>query len=236
MKVLSWNCNCKFRDKYQLLKKYNADILIIQECEDPQQSSDSEYKQWAKNYLWVGDKKHQGLGVFAKTNITLKALPPHSNAYKLFLPVLINNQYTLVAVWTKSASTLKKGYINQLWNFLLENKEFLDFSKIIIAGDWNSNAQSDRKRSEGNHSDVVRFLKKEDVHSAYHYLQKIEHGDESMATFFLHRNIKKPYHFDYIFTHESWLNQDCSFSLFKPTQWLKYSDHIPILLDTKNHI
>ena len=59
MKVLSWNCNCKFRDKYQLLKKYNADILIIQECEDPQQSSDSEYKQWAKNYLWVGDKKHQ---------------------------------------------------------------------------------------------------------------------------------------------------------------------------------
>jgi len=137
MKVLSWNCNCKFRDKYQLLKKYNADILIIQECEDPQQSSDSEYKLWAKNYLWVGDKKHQGLGVFAKTNITLKALPLHSNAYKLFLPVLINNQYTLVAVWTKSASTIKRGYINQLWNFLLENRGFLDFSKIIIAGDWN---------------------------------------------------------------------------------------------------
>jgi|TARA_B110000196_G_C21088518_1_gene636304 endonuclease/exonuclease/phosphatase family metal-dependent hydrolase len=236
MKVLSWNCNCKFRDKYQLLDQYNADILIIQECEDPQQSSDSKYKSWAKNYLWVGDRKHQGLGVFAKTNIKLEALLPLSNNYKLFLPVLINNQYNLVGVWTKSASTLKKGYINQLWNFLLENREILDFSKIIITGDWNSNAKWDKKRSEGNHSDVVEFLKGKSVHSAYHYLQKLEHGCERAATFFLHRNIKKPYHFDYIFTHKSWLNKDCSFSLFKPTQWLKYSDHIPILLDTKNSI
>jgi hypothetical protein len=106
----------------------------------------------------VGDRKHQGLGIFAKTNIKLEALLPLSNNYKLFLPVLINNQYNLVGVWTKSASTLKKGYINQLWNFLLENREILDFSKIIITGDWNSNAKWDRKRSEGNHSDVVEFL------------------------------------------------------------------------------
>ena len=44
MKILSWNCNCRFRDKYHLLDKYNADILIIQECENPQHSSNSEYK------------------------------------------------------------------------------------------------------------------------------------------------------------------------------------------------
>jgi len=234
MKVLSWNCNCKFRDKYQLLDQYNADILIIQECEDPQQSSDSKYKLWAENYLWVGDRKHQGLGVFAKTNIKLEALPPVSNTYKLFLPVLVNNQYSLIGVWTKSASTIKKGYINQLWNFLLENRIILDFSKIIIAGDWNSNAQSNNKRSEGNHSDVVQLLKGENVHSAYHDFQNSAHGSEREATFFLYRNIEKPYHFDYIFAHKTWLKQGYSFSLLKPTQWLKYSDHMPIILDTKS--
>ena len=232
MKILSWNCNCKFRDKYHLLDKYNADILIIQECEDPQHSSNSAYKLWAKNYLWIGDNKHKGLGIFAQTNNTLETLFPTSNTYQLFLPVLINNQYPLIGVWTKSASTTKKGYINQLWNFLVENRKALDFSKIIIAGDWNSNSQWDKKRPEGNHTDVVKLLKIENVHSAYHYLNNVEQGVEKEATFFLYRKIEKSFHIDYIFVNKSWFTQDSSFSLFRPDEWLKHSDHVPILFNT----
>jgi len=234
MKILSWNCNCKFREKFHLLDQYNADIMIIQECEDPKQSLHKEYKSWAKNYIWVGDNKHKGLGVFASKNINLKKLSIPSSNYKLFLPILINNKHTLIGVWTKASTTTKKGYINQLYNFLVENKKILDFSKIIIAGDWNSNAQWDNKRPIGNHSDVVRLLKEENVYSAYHYLKKIEHGSEVDTTFYLYRNKIRSFHIDYIFLNKNWLTTPYSFSVFNSNQWLKYSDHVPIVFAGQN--
>lgn len=35
MRIVSWNCNGKFREKYRYLLKLQADILVIQECENP---------------------------------------------------------------------------------------------------------------------------------------------------------------------------------------------------------
>lgn len=36
MRVVSWNANRKFREKFQMLDDYyQADLYIIQECEDP---------------------------------------------------------------------------------------------------------------------------------------------------------------------------------------------------------
>ena len=42
MKLITWNCNGGFRNKYHLLAD-NFDILIIQECENPNHST-KEYK------------------------------------------------------------------------------------------------------------------------------------------------------------------------------------------------
>jgi exonuclease III len=67
MKIVSWNCNGAFRKKFESLDYLQADILIIQECEDPKKSKDTPYINWASNYLWVGNNKNSGLGVFAKT-------------------------------------------------------------------------------------------------------------------------------------------------------------------------
>ena len=234
MKFLSWNCNCKFREKFHLLDEYKPDVMIVQECEDPERSFDKEYKSWAKNYIWIGDNKNKGLGVFANKNINLKKLPIPSSNYKLFLPILINNKHTLIGVWTKASTTKKNGYINQLYNFLAENKNILDFSKIIIAGDWNSNAQWDSKRPTGNHSNVVSLLNKKNVHSAYHYLNEVDHGSELEPTFYHYRDKTKAFHIDYIFLNKNWLEKPYSFSIFNSDPWLKYSDHVPIVFDSHN--
>ena len=48
MKIISWNCCGKFREKFKEIIKYNADIYVIQECEDPSQSKNEQYTFFSK--------------------------------------------------------------------------------------------------------------------------------------------------------------------------------------------
>jgi exonuclease III len=43
MKIITWNCNGAFRKKFESLVSIDADILVIQECEDPAESKDKKY-------------------------------------------------------------------------------------------------------------------------------------------------------------------------------------------------
>ena len=63
MRVVSWNCNGAFRKKYKSIQAFDADIYVIQECEDPLAAKDSGYNEFAQNYLWTG-QKNRGLGIF----------------------------------------------------------------------------------------------------------------------------------------------------------------------------
>ena len=69
MKIVSWNAGMKFREKFKILDEYyHADLYVIQECEDPARTKNKEYQKFAQNYLWIGDNKNKGLGVFASNN------------------------------------------------------------------------------------------------------------------------------------------------------------------------
>ncbi|MDN5092016.1 hypothetical protein [Aliarcobacter butzleri] len=80
MKILTWNCNGAFRKKAYLLDDLELDIYIIQECENP--NTYSKEKERKTNYLWKGNNKNKGLGIFAKDNIKLKMLDWSDKNYK----------------------------------------------------------------------------------------------------------------------------------------------------------
>ena len=140
MKIVTWNCNGAFRKKFESLDYLNADIYIIQECGDPEQSNDRLYKNWASNFLWLGNNKNKGLGVFANKNILLTPLDWDSTGLELFIPFLVNNEYLFLAVWTKQSKTSELQYIGQLWKYLQIHQSKLHPSKSIVCGDFNSNA------------------------------------------------------------------------------------------------
>lgn len=235
MKIITWNCNGAFRKKFHSILELNADIIVIQECENPAESKDVEYKKWAKNYLWIGDSKNKGLAIFAKETITLQHLDWSDNfkdhSVKHFLPCLINNDFQLLGIWTHQNKSPNFGYIGQLWKYLQVNKS--NFKKILIAGDLNSNAIWDQWDRWWNHSDVIKELEEINITSLYHKYFKEIQGKETKPTFFLQRNISKSYHIDYCFASRGFAKNLKNIEVPEFTNWLHLSDHVPVIITLK---
>jgi hypothetical protein len=55
MKILNWNCDGGFftKGKYKSILKYDADIMIIQECSDPEKSINDDYEKGNPHYKKV---------------------------------------------------------------------------------------------------------------------------------------------------------------------------------------
>lgn len=229
MRIVSWNCNGALRNKLHRLQSLNADLCIIQECEDPIRSSSAAYQSWAQNHLWVGTNKNRGLGVFAKPEVQLEAIPLASEPLELFLPCKINGSINLLAAWTREANSPTFRYIGQLWKFLQKHEHFLNAEYSALIGDLNSNACWDVWDRWWNHSDVVRQLAETGLSSLYHFSTSERQGSESKPTFYMHRKLEKPYHIDYAFLSTKLL-KGATCEVGDPASWLEDSDHMPLVI------
>lgn len=229
MKIVTWNCNGAFRKKYHAIENFQADILVIQECEDPARST-KEYQDYAGDYLWKGDNKNKGIGVFSKGDLEVKDLNWNDDGLESFLSCRIGDMFNFVAVWTKYANSPNFRYIGQLWKYLQLHKEQFSEGDLVLCGDLNSNMQWDQWDRWWNHSDVVRELKELNIHSLYHRIMNEEQGKESKPTLFMHRKLERPYHIDYAFLSESLFSDNRNtLEVGDPDTWLDYSDHMPIV-------
>ena len=227
MRFVSWNCNGAFRKKFHLLDDMAADVYVIQECEDPARSNDARYSAWASNYLWLGQSKNKGLGVFARPEITLEPIAQDVATLEYFLPCKVAGELTLLAVWAREANSPTFKYIGQLYKYLQLHGASLNTSKSVIAGDLNSNARWDVWDRWWNHSDVVNSLSAMDIVSLYHQLRSEAQGAELVPTFYLQRKLAKPYHIDYVFASAGLLAA-AELEVGSSDVWLEHSDHMPL--------
>lgn len=223
MRILSWNCNGKFRDKFQEVLAIEADIYVIQECENPAECSSTAYKKFADNYLWIGENKNKGLGVFARKGILLEENSWPKYCLRNFLSIRVNTVFDLIAVWA-CRPYIEEYYIYQNINIPYYNND------TVIIGDFNSNAIWDKKHYTRTHSAVVQQLNEIGLCSAYHYINGEDQGNESTPTFYLYRHTDKGYHIDHCFISASNIQ---NYRVLHSIDWLKKSDHLPILLETK---
>jgi exonuclease III len=84
MKIITWNCSGAFRKKICKIKELNPDIMVIQECENPEKYMDKIDKENKFNFYWTGHNQHKGLGVFYTSDQKVEklegfSLPPRSS-------------------------------------------------------------------------------------------------------------------------------------------------------------
>ncbi|MBP2119282.1 hypothetical protein J2Z45_002875 [Cohnella lubricantis] len=224
-----------YRKKASQILPYKPDILVVPECESPERLRFNSSLPKAKDMKWYGDNATKGLGIFSYSEFRFELHPRYNPDYKYIIPLLVTGpvEFTLFAVWAMNDRVNREHrYIGQVWNSLIYYGPEVN-GNVVWLGDFNSNAIWDHERRIANHSDVVDVLLKYQIESAYHHFYREKHGRELLPTFYMHRKIDKPYHIDYCFLSSKLLHSASNFTVGKYSDWIAYSDHVPIIVDLK---
>jgi exodeoxyribonuclease III len=234
MKLISWNCQGAFRKKAEFILKENPDVLIIQECENPENLFFNSKIKLPNEFLWFGENKNKGVGVFSYSDYKFKLLDEYNSEFKIVIPILVYNEqtsFTLFAICANNPQDKNNQYIGQVWKAINFYATILTDNSTILIGDFNSNKIWDKKQKIGNHSDVVERLKQKNIFSVYHKYFKEEQGKEQQPTFYLYRHKDKPYHIDYCFVSAEIFEKLIDIKIGSYGYWTQHSDHSPIIVE-----
>jgi len=228
MKIVTWNANGKFRDKVQLFDPKSTNILVVQECENTEKSIES-YNAAGWKFLWLGENKNKGLGIFVPLNHTIEPLSWEMENCRYFLPVTINQKNIVIGVWAMGGKSKSVSYAGQVSRFLYEYSDKINPEHTMIIGDFNSNSIWDKRHKNANHTNNDARLNQVGLRSLYHSKKNELQGSETEPTFFMYRKPDKPYHIDFAYLPEKYL-EGASIDIGSNENWLKYSDHMPIFI------
>ena len=222
-----------FRRKAGIILKHKPDILIVQECEQPEKLKFDKNIPLPNQSFWFGNNPHKGLGIFSYGKFRLKLLKTHNPDIQTIVPLSVTGgpvDFTLYAIWAWNPSDDDGPYVEQIWKALHHYDKHLTNKPVILAGDFNSNTIWDRPKRIGNHSAVVKRLEEKKIYSIYHWHYKQEQGKEKHPTLYMYRHKDKPYHIDYCFVSADLLTKLQSVEIGKHRFWTKHSDHVPLIV------
>ena len=223
MKIITWNCCLKLSSKFETIKRLNADILIIQECE----KLPKDYFPGAE-YHWIGHQDNKGVGVVL-FNLTAEIDKAFNDKLDYFLPLNLDNGIKLLATWSftyRAAGRFGDGHLGHVSDALSYYKDWLtETDQGIIAGDFNNSVIWDKGTKESNFMNTNSALQSLGYQSTYHQLTGEGFGAEKSATLYHTKNKNKQYHIDYIYLKGiTALNSEIG----AYEEWIKLSDHMPL--------
>lgn len=230
-RIATWNCNMAFRKKKYRILNHDPDILVIQECENPEKTGEwSEFSDWQ----WVGDNEDKGLGVFCRNGIKIDRTIENDSNSRFVLPVETTGSVDVFGVWAMNdEDEPRRRYIGQVYTSLQHYKDFVD-ENTVVAGDFNWNVmwdESPKSPLHGNFTETVEILNEIGLYSSYHRVVDSEFGEETDPTFFMHKKEKRDYHTDYLFVPSEKSDSITEFYIGSYEDWSDASDHMPLLVE-----
>jgi exodeoxyribonuclease-3 len=226
-----------FRKKADLILTYKPDILIVPECEHPEKLLFPIDTPKPTDTLWFGKNQNKGLAIFSYSNFRFTVLDIHNQDLKMIIPIAVTDgqfDFNLFAIWANNPTDRDGQYVEQIWKAIHHYNNLLTDTKTILVGDFNSNTIWDRKHRESNHSNVVKLLEDKGIFSTYHLYNKQTQGTEKHPTLYMYRHKDKPYHIDYCFASKDLLDKVSSVEIGEFDEWIKYSDHVPVVVTFDN--
>ncbi len=233
MKIITWNCNMAFRKKANFILKHQPDIIVVPECECPDRLRFSNQTPLPTDIIWHGTNINKGLAVLSYSNYRFKLLDIHNPNLKYILPISViggSYEFILFAIWANNPHDKDGQYVTQVWKAIHYYDSFILNKKTILAGDFNSNSIWDMPRRAGNHSAVVDKLAQKGIFSTYHQFYQQEQGKEAHPTLFMYRHEDKPYHIDYCFASNDFLEKMVEVEVGLYNDWIHCSDHKPLIV------
>ncbi|HFJ9434327.1 endonuclease/exonuclease/phosphatase family protein [Bacillus thuringiensis] len=234
MKIVAWNAGMAFRKKIDKILPLKADILVISECEKSEKWGQIDKEKGINDFLWEGDNPNKGIGLITlDERYQIEIHPDYDKSLRYIVPIKVSSdkqEFIMFAVWSQKGETRYSSYIGQIY-LALEKYASLLKEPCIIVGDWNSNKVFDHIKRVKTHSEVVEFLEAFGIKSAYHHFSEEEQGEESKATHYFRKEKARPFHIDYLFASEIFLEQLKFFKIGSCEEWIEFSDHMPIIAE-----
>src|ERR1039457_3815777 len=242
MRIVVWNCNMALHKKLDALARIAPDVIVLPEAGEPSRLPERMVLAATRTYEWIGGISYKGLGVMAFAPFELEPACPPDRNLEWVLPLRVRGpvDFILLAVWALNhrASPQAKGpnRDRQVTDALEAYAHLFNEGPVVVAGDLNVNAIWDKPNGTRPFATKVNLLRQRGLVSAYHEVLGVLFGEESDPTIYWRdRKTDGPrYYIDYCFLPESWIPHT-SVSVGSFDEWiaLKYSDHVPMIVDVE---
>jgi exonuclease III len=230
MRIATWNVNNgdMMSKLFRLVERFHPDLAVLTEASKPMSK--------LPNVHWVKDSQTRGIAVYVSPGLSISPISANGPFHPCVHGYRISGRssFDLLACWSHAGK--RKDDYRECWvDGIARYEKYLKAKDIIIAGDLNDNAIWDRDYPWHPPIKTIfdGYREQYNVVSAYHKFRKEEYGKELEKSLCFLKNRSKRYHIDYILLPQAWMDRVTAVSLGDHGDWLKLSDHMPLMVEIK---
>ena len=199
LRLATWNCHHgELRTRAALLDGLRPHIVALQECSAPVPAG--------RDVAWEGFSPGKGVGVRvgAGSEVALVSDATAGGRSARLFQVSGAVELQLLVFWAHREPTYVRGVAAALDAYATAIRS----APTVLLGDFNSNKLWDGDEPDISHSTLVARLRDDfGLVSAYHAFHGEAQGAESRPTIYWRRKRSQPYHVDYCFVPEGWVER-----------------------------
>ena len=234
MRIVVWNCAMALHAKCEHLMALRPDVAVVPECAQPEILMKKIPDFAFDDCEWGGIQKDKGLGVFSFNGHALRRHESWDAQYHIFIPVEVRGatRFNLLAVWAFQKRTPQTVAPNPATTREAVD-HYADFirDRGVIAGDFNASVFWDHTKRYASFAELNERLSQLGLASAYHEHRHVPFGQEPEQTHFWQHKANQLFHIDYAYVPKTWLANVREVSIGSVADWIKRSDHAPLVVD-----